>query len=295
MKKFRVRCELDYSAEAPVVFLLNVRAQNSGCQKVLEESFSVTPKLPDAPLVCGVTHNRFDRIHAGVPGIYHIVYDAVVESHLEVVAWDDFAATTPGDFDLRVLPFLYPSRYSQSDRLARLAADQFGNEENPVRTVQSIVNWISENIAYLRGSSNANTSAVDTLVERAGVCRDFAHLGIALCRAMNIPARYFTCYAVKLEPPDFHACFETWIGGRWILWDATKLASPDSVVRIGRGRDAADVAVCTSFGSLQLQRQLVSCEILDAPYVKMTDEDLKSTLVCHGEDNLDTPSATSVL
>ncbi len=294
MKKFRVRCELDYSADAPVVFLLNVRAQDSGCQKVIEETFSVTPHVPNATLVCGVTHNRFDRIHAAVPGIYHVVYDAVVESHLETVGADDFPATTPRDFDLRVLPFLYPSRYSQCDRLGRLASDEFGNEESPVKTVQAIVNWISQNIAYISGSTNANTSAVDTLVERVGVCRDFAHLGIALCRAMNIPARYFTCYAVELQPPDFHACFETWIGGRWILWDATKLASPDSVVRIGRGRDAADVAVCTSFGSLHLQRQVVSCEIIDAPYVKMTDEDLKTTLVCHGEDSLDATPATIV-
>lgn len=278
---------MDYSAAAPVVFLLNVRAQNDGCQKVVEESFTVTPQVPDAPLTCGVTHNRFDRIHAAVPGIYHIAYEATVESSLELMGAEDFPATTPGDFDLRVLPFLYPSRYSQSDRLARLASDQFGQEDTPVKTVQAIVRWISGNIAYIRGSTNANTSAADTLVERSGVCRDFAHLGIALCRAMNIPARYFTCYAVKLEPPDFHACFETWIGGRWVLWDATKLASPDSVVRIGRGRDAADVSVCTSFGSLKLQRQLVHCEILDAPYAKMTDEQLDTTLVCHGADALD--------
>lgn len=281
MKKFRVRCELDYSAEAPVVFLLNVRAQNDECQKVVKEDFSLTPQFQDTPLICGITHNRFDRIEAKIPGIYHIVYEAVVETTLEKVNVAELPETTPGDFDLRVLPFLYPSRYSQSDRLGRLAVDQFGNAGNPVQTVQAIVAWISENIAYISGSTNANTSSVDTLVERAGVCRDFAHLGIAFCRAMNIPARYFTCYAAELNPPDFHACFETWIGGRWILWDATRLASPDSVVRIGRGRDAADVSVCTSFGGLRLQRQLVTCQVLDGPYQKMTSTELLTTVVCH--------------
>jgi transglutaminase-like putative cysteine protease len=197
----------------------------------------------------------------------------------------DLPPTTPGDFDLRMLTFLYPSRYSQSDRLLRLAADHFGKEPNPVMTVQAIVSWLSRNIFYLQGITNANTSSVDTLVERAGVCRDFAHLGIAFCRALNIPARYFSCYATRLDPPDFHACFETWIGGRWFLWDATRLCSPDSVVLIGRGRDAADVSVCTSFGALTLKRQKVTCEDL-APDGgdKMTEDELRTTLVCHGAD-----------
>lgn len=281
MKKFRVRCELDYSAEAPVVFLLNVRAQDHECQSVLEETFSVSPQFQDTPLVCGITHNRFDRIDAKIPGIYNIVYEAVVETNLEKMSTGSLLETTPQDFDLGVLPFLYPSRYSQSDRLGRLAMDRFGEAGNPVQTVQAIVKWLTENVTYLSGSTNSNTSSVDTLVERIGVCRDFAHLGIAFCRAMNIPARYFTCYAAELNPPDFHACFETWIGGRWILWDATQLASPDSVVRIGRGRDAADVSVCTSFGSLQLLRQTVTCEALDGPHQKMTSDELLTTVVCH--------------
>ncbi len=281
MMKFRIKSELDYTADAPVVFLLNVRAQDNGCQKVLEETFTVTPQVPHRLLVCGVTHNRFDRISAEVPGVYHIVYEAVVELHLDKVPVARLGENVPEEFGLDVLPFLYPSRYSQSDRMGRLAADHFGDASSEVETVQGIVGWISRHIAYVSGSTNANTSSVDTLVERAGVCRDFAHLGIAFCRAMNIPARYFTGYAYQLEPPDFHACFETWIGGRWILWDATGLASPDGVVRIGAGRDAADVSVCTSFGSLSLQRQLVSCEALDPSYRKMTQEEMLQTVVCH--------------
>ncbi len=91
------------------------------------------------------------------------------------------------------------------------------------------------------------TSAYDTVTQCAGVCRDFAHLGIALCRALNIPARYFTGYAYRLDPPDFHACFEAFIGGYWLLFDATKLVAPNALVRIGLGRDATDVSVCTAF------------------------------------------------
>lgn len=281
MNRFRVKCELDYEAGAPLVFLLNVRAQDNDVQKVVEENFSILPQMPHALLTCGITQNRFDRITAELPGAYHIIYEAVVESALEKIPAHELPKTTHEDFGLEQLPFLYPSRYCQSDRLGRFAAAMFGHIQTPVEKVQAIITWISGNVAYTRGSSNVNTSAMDTVVDYAGVCRDFAHLGIALCRALNIPARYFTGYAFELEPPDFHACFETWIGGRWMLWDATNLASPDSVIRIGMGRDAADVSVCTAFGSLKVRRQQVICEYLGEARQKMSAEDLRRMVVCH--------------
>lgn len=276
-----MKCELDYEAEAAVVFLLNVRAQHNELQRVVEESFSISPQMPHTLLTCGVTQNRFDRITAEIPATYHIVYEAVVELALEKIPVHDLPETTHEDFGLEQMPYLYPSRYCQSDRLGSLTADQFGNIETPVQKVQAITQWISQHIAYTTGSTNVNTSSMDTLVDYVGVCRDFAHLGIALCRAVNIPARYFTGYAFELEPPDFHACFETWIGGRWLLWDATGLASPDSVVRIGTGRDAADVSVCTSFGSLRSKNQKVICEHLGHSLKKMSREDLRQFVVSH--------------
>lgn len=131
------------------------------------------------------------------------------------------------------------------------------------------MDWIANHVSYVSGSTGTRTPAEDTLVERAGVCRDFAHLGIALCRAMSIPARYFTGYAFDLSPQDFHACFETFIGGRWLFWDASGMASPDGIVRIATGRDAADCAVCTAIGPLLLLRQEVTCTIHDRGYQKM--------------------------
>ncbi len=281
MNKFRVKCEIDYETASPLVFLLNVRAQDNESQKVVEETFSILPQMPHTLLTCGVTQNRFDRITAELPGTYHILYEAVVESLLEKIPVVDLPPTTHEDFGLEQLPFLYPSRYCQSDRIGRLAFALFGHFETPVEKVQGIVEWISKNVAYTRGTTTANTSAMDTLVDYAGVCRDFAHLGIALCRSLNIPARYFTGYAFQLEPPDFHACFETWIGGRWMLWDATRLASPDSVVRIGMGQDAADVSVCTAFGSLKVKKQKVSCDFLSEAQARMTVEELRHMVVCH--------------
>jgi transglutaminase-like putative cysteine protease len=97
----------------------------------------------------------------------------------------------------------------------------------------------------------------------AGVCRDFAHLGIALCRALTIPARYFTAYAYKLNPPDFHACFEAYLGNEWVLFDATKLVPLNGIVKIATGRDAADTAIASLFGNVSCKEINVSCKLAE--------------------------------
>ncbi len=141
----------------------------------------------------------------------------------------------------------------------------------------AVTDWINRSIEYLSGSTNSETSACDTVTERAGVCRDFAHLGITLCRALSIPARYFTGYAFKLYPADFHACFEAYIGGHWVIFDATKLAPLNGLVKIATGRDAADAAVASIFGSVNCTFIEVGCEAVDADFVPfVTDKnDLK--------------------
>ena len=278
---FKIITELDYSTQGQLSFLLNIRAQRNSQQRVLEERFTLIPQMPHLEKTDEVTGNRFDLITADLPGLYHIRYEVVVENKPVHVSASDLAETEVQDLQLDVLGCLYASRYCQSDRLGNLAAQQFGHLETPLKKVQAVMAWIAEHIAYVSGSTNASTSAVDSLVERRGVCRDFAHLGIAMCRALNIPARYFTGYAHDLQPPDFHACFETWIDHRWLLWDATGLASPDAVVRIGTGRDAADVSVCTSFGPLMLERQSVSCQVIDPDYQKMTPEQLEHVFISH--------------
>jgi transglutaminase-like putative cysteine protease len=111
----------------------------------------------------------------------------------------------------------------------------------------------------VRGSTNSDTSALDTVIQRTGVCRDFAHLGIALCRAVDIPARYLSGYAYELDPPDFHACFECYIGGAWLVFDATRLAHLNGLVRIGTARDAAEASVASVFGSVQCTQVQVHC------------------------------------
>lgn len=159
---------------------------------------------------------------------------------------------------------LNPTRYCESDHLSRAAQSLFGQLPRGLSRVQAVVDWIHTHIAYQIGTSNATTTARDVFVQRAGVCRDFAHLGVTFCRALNIPARLVVGYANFDEPPpDFHAVFEAFLGGRWVLFDATRMSPIDDLVRIATGRDAKDVAFATIFGPATM--------LLIAPLINRVD------------------------
>jgi transglutaminase-like putative cysteine protease len=152
--------------------------------------------------------------------------------------------------------------------------------------VIAVVDWIHNNVEYLSGSTDSGTSAYDTVTQRTGVCRDFAHLGIALCRALNIPARYFTGYSYLLDPPDFHALFEAYLGGRWVLFDATRLAPLNGLVRIGSGRDAADAAVATIFGGVSGTATKIDCRLGEGQaFVPLERPDLSKAAVALETDS----------
>ena len=159
--------------------------------------------------------------------------------------------------------YLQASRFCESDRLVDFAREQFGALEPGFSRVTAICNWICENVEYRRGSSNEQTSATETLAQRAGVCRDFAHLAIALCRALDIPARFVSCYALGLAPADFHAVFEAYLGGAWWLFDPTRQAALDGLIRIGIGRDAAEVAFASIYGKAEPEDMRVRIETGD--------------------------------
>jgi transglutaminase-like putative cysteine protease len=135
------------------------------------------------------------------------------------------------------------------------AVATFGQSPRGYARVQAICQWIRDHIAYSVGTSSPSTTARDALLNRTGVCRDYAHLAIAFCRALNIPARFVTAYARYSDPPpDFHAVFEASLGDRWYLFDPTLLSPPDEIVRIGTGRDASDVAFATFYGTARMQK-----------------------------------------
>ncbi len=147
-----------------------------------------------------------------------------------------------------MLVYRRPSRYCPSDRLAGLAAAQFGDLA-PVEAVQAVEAWLSSSLAYVPGATDAVDDALHPLLARTGVCRDYAHLGVAMCRALGIPARYSSAYAPGLSPMDFHAVFEAALDGRWWVFDGTRLATRATLDRNATGRDAADTAVLTPLGA----------------------------------------------
>ena len=161
------------------------------------------------------------------------------------------------ELPVEVLPFLNPSRYCESDQLGQFAWREFSGVPSGHSRVQAIADWVNENISYISGTTDASSSACDVLIQRTGVCRDFAHVSITLCRALGIPARYVSGYAVGLEPPDFHGFFEAYLHDRWYLFDATKMAPVSGLVRIGVGRDAADTSFAIIVGQAELQSMSV--------------------------------------
>jgi transglutaminase-like putative cysteine protease len=234
----------------------------------------VEPKVKCEEFVLDQGQNRFVRIETGPVKELKVTYRATVETQVKTIPMAKLKAMTVGKLDRNVIPFIYPSRYCQSDKLGRLAYSKFGQITHPFEKVTAITDWIYDNVQYLSGSTNWQTSAYDTVTERAGVCRDFAHLGIALCRALNIPARYFTGYAHQLNPPDFHACFEAHIGGCWLIFDPTRLVPLNGLVRIATGRDAADAAVATIFGPARSTAVQVSCEPAERGFTPLTPAQL---------------------
>jgi transglutaminase-like putative cysteine protease len=147
-----------------------------------------------------------------------------------------------------VLTWLTPSRYCESDRFGELAGEIVRGERPGYDQVRSIVDWIEKSVRYRPGSSNVPVSAMETKQRGQGVCRDLAHMGISLCRSLGIPARMVVGYLHGLEPMDFHAWFEAWVGGRWYTFDPTSREPRGGRIAVGYGKDAADVAVFTQFG-----------------------------------------------
>lgn len=265
--KFNVASRLAYEVRDTTVFLLNIEAAALRNQKILTERLNLTPAVAvDRHELDGGT--RLVRVVVE-PGRFEVDYAATIDLSMYDADPASLGETPVAELPLEVTPFLNPSRYCQSDRLARFALREFGTLPPGHQRVTAICNWIYDHVDYLSGSSTSETSAYDTMVQRAGVCRDFAHLGIAFCRALSIPARFASSYAWQLDPPDFHAVFECYLDGAWYLFDPTRKAALQGLVRIGVGRDAADAAFATIFGNAVMTDMAVSI----SPVEEVEDEE----------------------
>jgi transglutaminase-like putative cysteine protease len=266
--RLRYSVELHYDVLGPSEFLMNVHAANNGCQTVDEEIFSTDPHREVRLDVDPSTGNRIAGFEA-FAGDLTVRYAAVVDIAHRMVDPQDISAETPVALPAETLRFLYPSRYCQADLVQQRAWDQFGQMPRGYAQILAIRDWVETNLEFRIGVSHAKTSVVDTLEHAAGVCRDFAHVMISFCRALNYPARFVTGvdYGADpgLGPPDFHAYVEVFVGGAWYLFDPTGISPTTGLIRIGTGRDAADVSFATIFGPVRTGMPLVQFSAVDDP------------------------------
>ena len=248
--RYKLGCELDYEVRSPSTFFFNVEVARLQRHGDLEERLTLSPGVPSRSYVRPDTNNRYLGVTVP-PGPFHLSYEAEVTLDVHRADPATIGETPLAEMPLDIMPFLLPSRYVPSDRLAAFALREFGHLPGGHGRITQICNWIYDSLDYRPGTSDEQTTADESLLRRAGVCRDFAHLGIAFCRALSIPSRYVSCYAFGLQPSDFHAVFEAYLDGRWWLFDATRQANLDGLVRIGVGRDAAEIAFATPFGEVE--------------------------------------------
>ena len=257
--KYSFGCELAYRIAAPTVFILNVEVAQIAAHRDLHDSLGLNPDLPRETFSVAPFGNRYTRFKAP-PGPLRVSYSGTLDLRPARSDPGKVAEIPIGELPLDTFAYLQASRFCESDRLVDFAREQFGGLEPGFSRVTAICNWICENVEYRRGSSNEQTSATETLAQRAGVCRDFSHLAIAFCRALDIPARFVSCYALGLAPADFHAVFEAYLGGSWWLFDPTRQAALDGLIRIGIGRDAAEVAFASIYGNAEPEDMHVHIE-----------------------------------
>lgn len=207
-----------------------------------------------------------ERIWLRAVGEFQVGYTAEVEIRRELANLSDLSALSPHEMPGGAVEYLFDSRYCAADRFQTFVEDEFSGTSGGAR-IAAIQDWISRKYSYVPGASGPQTNALDSFVERRGICRDYAHTVVAMARASTIPARYVACYAPGVEPQDFHAVAEVFLndpniqgGGAWQLVDATGMADPAQIVKIGVGRDAADVSFMTTFGASQFLRSSVSVE-----------------------------------
>ena len=250
-----ISAKFNFCLDHPTDVLLQFEAAHIPEQEVL----SCNTSLSDAMHVARVpAHDGIgERIWIRAEGDYHVEYTARVEVKRLLTKLETLDRVDPHDLPGEAVEYLFDSRYCQADRLQSFVNDEFGEIEGGKRII-AMRDWIAKNFTYSPGSSNANTTALDSFVERHGICRDYAHVMISFARASAIPARYVSCFAPGVEPQDFHAVAEVFLqdrttpgGGAWYIVDATEMADPAQAVKIGIGRDAADVSFLTTFGMNQ--------------------------------------------
>ena len=246
---------LDYAFPRPADVLLQIEVAALSDQRLLTQSLVIGSDNPIRAVAGeeGIGQRTWARADRRLTARY----TAEVEVSRAVTDLHALGATPPRDLPGAVVGYLLPSRYCESDRFEHFVAAEFAGLAGGALAA-ALVDWVKRALTYDGHSSTRGTSALHTFAERRGVCRDYAHLLVALARAAEIPARCVAAYAPGVDPPDFHAVAELWLGGAWHLVDPTGMGSPADLARVCVGRDATDIAFMTVFGTADLVQQRVS-------------------------------------
>jgi transglutaminase-like putative cysteine protease len=255
--------QFEIPAEVAIVALLNVHP--SRAQDLLEpDELQIEPKIQVEHYIDSFG-NRCARFVAP-PGPLRLSSTTLVDDSGDPDPYNwNARESAVGDLPHEVLSFLLNSRYCEVDRFSNIAVELFGDAAPGWNRVQTICNWVHNHVAFNYQMARPSKTALDVYTERVGVCRDFQHLAITFCRAMNIPARYATGYLGDIGVPvrmpmDFSAWFEAWLDGRWWAFDARNNQPRIGRILMATGRDAADVAITTSFGQADLRYFFVKAE-----------------------------------
>ncbi|SIR69532.1 transglutaminase family protein [Microbacterium sp. RURRCA19A] len=263
----RVTAELDLDLGSSVDLIFQITAAQGVPLASEQLTFSSGDRVYTPTEIVDQSGSRLHRL-SGEQGPLSVRYEAVVTG----------ASPTLHTSDLETITYLRPSRYCQSDEVFAQARRQFRGLAG-AELIAAVSTFVASSVTYTPGLSLGTDSAVTTLMTGQGVCRDYAHVVIALLRAMDMPARYAACYAPGLEPMDFHAVAEAYLDGAWYVIDATRLSDRRSLVRIATGRDAADCAFLSYHGGyVGLERMYVDA-VLDDETTDATTPDDHETLV----------------
>ncbi len=268
MSRLDIGIELEYQVLEPSEFIFKIHPASNARQRVMRSRIEIDPAVRYVVEPCRNFGNQHLRLHAE-PGQLNVRYSALVDLNPVLTSSAELQEQPIQELPVDVIPFLYPSRYCPSDRFFQIALQAFGELPKGYGRVQAICDWVRNRTRFQVGTTTPLNCAMDTFNNGVGVCRDFAHLMISLCRALNIPARYVTSIDYGADPqfgpPDFHACVEVWLSGRWYLFDATGMCPTTGLVRIATGRDANDVAFATIFGRVMWTMPKIKVAAIEDP------------------------------
>ena len=259
--RVRASCELELHLGVATPLILMLRPQSGASQWISSEEYTFSHPVSVVEY-SDIFGNLGQRLIA--PAVeFKIKTSAVVETADVIDRLPGAPFISVQDLPEKVLAYLVPTRYCESDRLGAAAMKIVSGEDPGYNQVDKITRWIRGNLPYTPGSSDIPLSAVEVQKQGHGVCRDLAHLGIAYCRSISIPARMVVGYLYGLEPMDLHAWYEAYIGDRWYTFDASQEALKGGRVAIAYGRDAADCSIFHQFGPLPTYNAMqVSVDLL---------------------------------